>query len=114
MNFKQWLMELDEPGVTSGEPRISQRQIAATKGAKEAAGKVLQKDPTIAGKLSAGGQVAKKVQADVSSQVANSIGKNASQGTDSMKAAFSGVDNVIGDIEKTIDTPNMMKKMMKK
>ena len=114
MNFKQWLMEVEEPGVTSGQPRPSQRQISATGTAKAAAGKIMQKDPTIAAKLSAGGQAAKKVQADVSSQVASTIGKNSPQGTDSMKAAFSGVDDVIGDIEDTIDTPSMMKKRMRK
>ena len=114
MNFKQWLMEAEEPGVTSGEPRISQRQIAATKGAKEAASKVISKEPQLAAKISAGGPTAKAAQADLSANVGTTISKNAAQGVDTTKAAFSGVDDMIGDIENTIDTPNMMKKRMKK
>jgi hypothetical protein len=115
MNFKQWLMEMDA-GHSPGESRPDQGQLAATADAKAATAEVLTKKPEMAAKLVGGGPTAKKVQTNVSAQIASSIGKTSGNKADPIKAAFSGVDSVIGDLENSVgeSSPKMMKKGMKK
>lgn len=113
--FSQWLMEkAGEVGVVAGEARPSHRQIQATDQAKQQTADIVKNQPELATKLAAGGNAAKQAQVKVSADVASNISKNSGTDVDATKAAFSGVDSVIDDIENSIDSPKMMKKRMKK
>lgn len=107
--FEQWLAEVEEPGVVAGKPRISQGQIAATDDAKQAASHLLQKKPELAAKLAGDGSQAKAAQAKMSAKISGGLAKNANNEIDPVKAAFSGVDDMISDIDNTIE-----KRMRKK
>lgn len=113
--FEQWLLELaTTAGAVEGKPQPTAVQKKATIGAKDIAAQALQKQPELTTKLTGGGIPAKQAQAKLSADISADVAKTAGNDVDPTKAAFAGVDDVIGDIENTIDKPSMMKKRMKK
>lgn len=113
-DFEQWLLEIANSNTTPGEPEPSDVQKKATVDAKDVAAKTLQKQPEIVSTLTSNGPHAKKAQTKLSADVSTQLAKTAGNDVDPTKAAFTGVNDVIGDIEDSIEKPSMMKKRMKK
>jgi len=112
--FEQWMMEIAEPASANGKPQPTAVQKQATVDAKTAAAKTIQQKPEITAKLTAGGATAKQAQTTLSANVAGDMAKTTGNSVDPTKAAFSGVDSIIDDIENSVGDIKMMKKRMKK
>jgi len=114
--FKQWLLDEEMNANIDGNKQPSMMQKKAIVNAKQATADAIKKQPDIAAQLTKGGSQSKTTQAKLSADISGQIAKKSNDNAvDNTQAAFAGVNDVIGDIEKNIDNkPSMMKKRMKK